>query len=224
MPIRINLLAEAQAAEEMRRRDPVKRAMWAGGFLVAALLAWASLLQGRITIHKVQASKLEGKIRELDTEYATVVESQKTLMETRQKLVALERLSTTRYLSGNLLDALQSAFVKDVKVVKVKTSFDYTMEAATKPKTNAFTVIEGKPATAAEQITVQIEALDASSNPGDRVNQYKETVAALPHLDEVFQGEEQEVRLTALNPPMQDANGRQYVLFTLECAYPENVR
>ena len=28
MPIRLNLLAEAQAAEDLRRRDPVKRALW----------------------------------------------------------------------------------------------------------------------------------------------------------------------------------------------------
>jgi len=27
MPIRINLLAEAQAAEDLRRRDPVKRSV-----------------------------------------------------------------------------------------------------------------------------------------------------------------------------------------------------
>ena len=39
MPIRLNLLAEAQALEESRRRDPVKRAVWAGVFLVLAL-AW----------------------------------------------------------------------------------------------------------------------------------------------------------------------------------------
>lgn len=41
MPIRLNLLAEAQAMEEMRRRDPVKRAIWVGSLLVAVALAWA---------------------------------------------------------------------------------------------------------------------------------------------------------------------------------------
>ena len=30
MPIRLNLLAEAQEAEEMRRQDPVKRALLVG--------------------------------------------------------------------------------------------------------------------------------------------------------------------------------------------------
>ena len=35
MPIRINLLAEAIADEDLRRRDPVKRAIYGGAFVVA---------------------------------------------------------------------------------------------------------------------------------------------------------------------------------------------
>jgi len=42
MPIRLNLLAEAQAAEEARRRDPVKRAIWIGALLVSVVLVWSS--------------------------------------------------------------------------------------------------------------------------------------------------------------------------------------
>ena len=48
MPIRINLLAEAQAAEEMRRRDPVKRAVWIAGALVLVVAAWVVFLQVKI--------------------------------------------------------------------------------------------------------------------------------------------------------------------------------
>jgi len=42
MPIRINLLAEALAEEDLRRRDPVKRAIFIGAFLVALSLVWFS--------------------------------------------------------------------------------------------------------------------------------------------------------------------------------------
>lgn len=42
MPIRINLLNEALAEEDMRRRDPVKRAIFIGVFLVAVSLVWFS--------------------------------------------------------------------------------------------------------------------------------------------------------------------------------------
>ena len=37
MPIRLNLLAEAQAAEEARRRDPVKRAIWLAALIIALM-------------------------------------------------------------------------------------------------------------------------------------------------------------------------------------------
>lgn len=224
MPIRINLLAEAQAAEELRRRDPVKRAMWVGVLLIAGVLAWASLLQARITLHKTQVSRLEAKMQDLEVEYGEVVASQKSLNESRQKLEALERLSANRYLSGNLLDALQRAYVENVKVVKIHTDFDYTLTAATKPKTNAFNVIQGKPATATERIKVRIQAMDDSANPGDRVNDYTEAVASLEHFNEVFKEEERDVKLDGLTPPQTDTTGKQFVLFTLECTYPEIVR
>ena len=45
MPIRINLLAEEQAAEEMRRRDPIKRALFAGAALAVLMLGWIGLTQ-----------------------------------------------------------------------------------------------------------------------------------------------------------------------------------
>ena len=45
MPIRINLLAEAKAAEELRRHDPVKRVIFVGALAVALTLVWSSSLQ-----------------------------------------------------------------------------------------------------------------------------------------------------------------------------------
>ena len=60
MPIRINLLAEAQALEEMRRKDPVKRAALAAGALVCLALVYSSYLQLRAGIARV----LSGEPRE----------------------------------------------------------------------------------------------------------------------------------------------------------------
>jgi Tfp pilus assembly protein PilN len=137
MPIRINLLAEAQAAEDLRRRDPVKRVLWIGACLVAAILAWASTLQARIVLRSTQLDTLEGKIKDLEGEYAGVVASQKALASARQNLNALERLRTNRFLTGNLLDTLQKVYVDDVRVVKLKTEFAYQKTAATSAKTNA---------------------------------------------------------------------------------------
>ena len=48
MAIHINLLAESQALEEMRRRDPVKRAIWVGAIVGALVLAWSGYLQVKL--------------------------------------------------------------------------------------------------------------------------------------------------------------------------------
>ena len=191
---------------------------------MALVLAWASTLQARITLQKGQVSSLEVQINDLKADYGKVVESQKKLMETRQKLAALESLHTNRYLAGNLMNALQKAFVEEVRLTKFKTEFKYTQTAATPAKTNGVTVVAGKPATSTESIKVQIEAVDASSNPGDKVSAYKETFASLPHVEQMFSGQLGEVKLTGLTAPMIDSSGRQYVAFTLECPYPEKVR
>jgi hypothetical protein len=52
MPIKINLLAEAQIAEDLRRSDPVKRAIFIGALLVALALVWSSSLQLEAMIAK----------------------------------------------------------------------------------------------------------------------------------------------------------------------------
>ena len=52
MPIRINLLAEAHAAEELRRKDPVKRGIYGAVVVVSCVLIWALTLQLKIMAAK----------------------------------------------------------------------------------------------------------------------------------------------------------------------------
>src|SRR5512133_552686 len=66
MPIRINLLAEQQAAEEARRRDPVKRALWVGGGLVALMVVWIVLLQLRLASAKAELNRYESKLQTVE--------------------------------------------------------------------------------------------------------------------------------------------------------------
>lgn len=223
MPIRINLLAEAQAAEESRRRDPVKRAIWMGSFLVAALLAYASLLQARVVLLKTTTGTLEAKIQSISADYEQAVADQQRLDTLRGKLAALDRLSTNRLLSGNMMNAIQRAATEDVRLMKVQMDFEYALQEETKPKTNSVTTIPGKPATSTERILLRLEAKDSSLNPGDRVEEYKAALGSLPYFANGL-SETNEIRLTGLTPPMAEANGSQYVLFTLECPYPEVTR
>lgn len=226
MPIRINLLAEAQAAEEARRRDPVKRAVWVGVMAVAAVLTWISVLQARITLQKSEKSRLEFAMQAINEQYEVAVKEQKELAAARSRLLALHRYSTNRFFTGNLLNALQQGVVEDVRLIKLNTTFNYAYTEATRPRTNsAGTVLEpGKPATSRERIVVTLQAEDACGSPGDLVNLYRQSVAALPHFAALGRSSEDTIRLTGLNPPATHPSGRSFVLFTLECAYPEVVR
>src|SRR5580765_5785017 len=59
MPIRLNLLAEAQAAAEMRRRDPVKRAIMASVVLIALALGWSGYLYLKSMMANSDLGKIE---------------------------------------------------------------------------------------------------------------------------------------------------------------------
>jgi hypothetical protein len=78
MPLRLNLLAETQALEDMRRRDPVKRAIWVGVFLGVAILLWSSSLQLKAMIVKGELNGFESKLAGRTNEFLQVLENQKS--------------------------------------------------------------------------------------------------------------------------------------------------
>src|SRR5437660_8253379 len=109
MPIRINLLADAQAAEELRRKDPVKRAILAGCILLVGVLSWSSTLQFRIMVSKGQLKALQGNWSSIEKNYQEAVESKRRSIEVEGKLAALQQLKTNRFLWGNALNAFQQS-------------------------------------------------------------------------------------------------------------------
>lgn len=222
MPIRINLLAEAQALEEMRRKDPVKRAIYGAVLLVLAMLAWSSSLQLKSMLSKSELSKLEGQIAVRSKEYQSVLDQQRELDEVNLKLGSLHRVATNRLLYGTLLNALQQSIIWDVQLVRVRVDQNYTFTDATKPKTNGAVIIPAKPATVAERVLLTLDAKDTGANPGDQVNKYRQAISAFPYFQERM-GTTNEVRLANLSAP-QVGQGKPSVLFTLECRYPEVVR
>jgi hypothetical protein len=224
MPIRLNLLAEDQAAEEMRRRDPVKRALWLGGLLVAATLVWSGALQLRTLAVNVQLSRLENDIATRTNDFQEVLQMQNRTREIETRLAALHQLATNRFLNGNLLNALQQTVVNDVELTRLKVDQSYVVTEATKDKTSSGgRVIRGKPATCTEKIVLTLEARDHSPNPGDQINPYKQTLAAHPYFQSLL-GHTNEVRLVALSAPTTTPEGRTFVQFTLECRLPEVTR
>ena len=222
MPIRINLLAEAQALEDQRRRDPVKRVILAGAVLLGLILAWSSSLMVKTMIVKGEVSRLENSLNSRTNEYRQILETQKMLGQDTLKLEALHQLATNRFLLGNLLDALQKATVDNVQLLRLKVDQQYVATEETKPKEeNSRAPV--KPATATEKIVLTLNAKDTSPIPGDAVNKFREALSSAPYFQNAL-GKTGGFHLTTLGAPQSDPDGRQCVLFTLEARFPEITR
>jgi len=225
MPIRINLLAEAQAAEELRRRDPVKRALWLCGLVVVLVLAWSSSLQVKIMREKEKLGTMERKLNAQANEYQQVIADQKRLVETDQKLASLRQLAANRFLWASVLNELQQTTVPDVQLLQLKSEQTFLVTEEVRPRTNEFNkVIPGKPATVTEKVALALKARDTGPGPGDQVAKFKDAIANAPYFQTLL-GKTNEVKLTNLSTPQTDADsGRPFVQFTLECRLPERVR
>lgn len=222
MPIRINLLAEALAEEELRRKDPIKRAIGIGVILVLLMLLWCSSLQLKSMIIGSGLKGLEAQISSRSNEYAQVTQSSRKLADINHKLESLHRLACTRLLYGNLLNALQHTVIPDVQLMRFRTEQTYVLTEAVKAKTNGSRIIAGKPATSTERIVLTLDAKDSSVNPGDQVNKFKQAVAECPYFRTTL-GTTNEVLLTSLSPPVKNVE-KPYEDFTLQCRYPEQTR
>lgn len=223
MPIRINLLAEAQAARDQRRKDPVKRSIWLAVLFVLLMLAWSSSLQLQSLLAKGELSRIEGELSSRSNEFHGVLEQQNQLNDVNNRLRALTSLATNRLLYGNVLAALQESLVPNVQLVRMRAEQSFSLVDVVKPKTNnAGKITPGRPASSTESTVVLLEARDTAPVPGDQVNVYRRTLADYPYFKEYLRTNE--VRLANLSAPQRTPDGKPFVMFSLECKYPEVVR
>jgi len=218
MPIRINLLAEALALEDQRRRDPVKRALWVAICIVLLMLAWSSSIQLKAIMAKGELGRIEGQLAARTNEFRQVLENQKNLADVKFKLASLRQLATNRLLYGTLLNALQQTTMDDVQLLRIRAEQTYVYTEGTKPKTNETRVIPGRLPTVTERIVLTLDAKDGGPNAGDQVNKFKQGLTDAAYFQS-FLGTTNEIRLANLSPPTPAG-----VQFTLECRFPEKTR
>jgi hypothetical protein len=214
MPIRINLLAETQAAEDLRRRDPAKRLIYCGAFLVALMLVWSSSLRLEAMMAKKEVGDRQTLIQTHTNEFNRILMDQKNMAAFKEKLGALNKLTNSRFLQGNLLNALQLVNVDGVQMTRLAVNQDYFYVAGTRAQTNGWVT---------EKIVVKIDARDSSTNPGDEVNKFKEAVASQSYFQTMLK-KTNGVQLVNLSASQVGPDGKPFVTFTLECNFPEQTR
>ena len=223
MPIRLNLLAEAQAAEDLRRRDPIKRMIFGAVLVVALMLVWWSWLQLRVMVANQHLSQVLAEIQSHTHAYQVVVVGQRKITEAKQNLAALQKLTSSRFLQGNLLEALQHATVSGVQLMRLRVDQNYVATLAGASVTNDTVVMPGRPGTVTESIAVSLDARDFSGGLGDQVNKFKDIIGQQPYFRSALD-KTNGVRLTNLSPPQVGPDGKPSVMFTVQCKYPEVTR
>jgi len=225
MPIRLNLLAEEQAAEEMRRRDPVKRAAWIGLFLVILILVWSSSLQLKLILDNGKLTQAEAKFSDKTNEVNKVIKNQKQLADANEKLAALNKLAANRFLHADVLDLLEHTTVDGVQLTRVRCEQSFTVVQEEKAKKVDGKIILGKPGSSTEKIVLTLEARDTSPNPGnDRITKYKEGLVQYPYFRKLNISTNEVLLKNRNSPQVDNETGGSFVLFSLECRYPDRVR
>jgi hypothetical protein len=212
MPIRINLLAEAQAAEDLRRRDPVKRLIAVGVLAVAAMLVWGSALQLKVMLANRDLTSAQYLIDTSTNQYQMAINDNNQIAAAKAKILALKKLTNARLLQGSLLNALQKVSVDNVQLTQIRVDQEFIPISQ-----------RGKPDAIMEKAVVILDARDSSANPGDQVAKFKAALAAQPYFKEMLDPTNG-IRLSDESAPQQGNDGKNYVAFSLECYFPDKTR
>jgi hypothetical protein len=226
MPIRINLLAEAQAAEELRRKDPVKRCLLAATILVLLAGSWAMVLQYKVLAAKKVLTNLDARWRSIEPNYQIAVESYRSVRDTEEKLAALQNLTTNRFLWGNVLNAMQLTLngIDDVTVTQLRAEQNYLLTEGTPNRTNGTTIVQGRPPTSTERVVMTIDGVDLSGTDGKRINRFKESIAGVPYFKDSL-NRTNGVLLTSRALQQGSKPGvAPAVNFSLQCYFQEKTR
>lgn len=225
MPIRLNLLAEAQAQEDMRRRDPVKRAYAIGIILVSAMLVWSLFLWLESVTYDREISSLEHILQVHSDQNKGVLNNLKKTGEINQKLAALQKLSTNRFLVGNLLNALQQTTLEDVQLSRLRLDDNLTFNEEVKP--GAAGNRAPKAASVTEKIILTLDAKDSCAKPGDLIPKFQQKISDAPYFEAMLnKADPQRVHLKegSYGQQQMGIDGKPFQPFTLECVFPEKTR
>jgi hypothetical protein len=226
MAIVLNLLAEQQHADEIRRRDPVRRTLMGsvltiGVALSFSLLSWLAAWQAQEDLKSVELRwlRLESENKQLSE---ALVKSRKV----EEDLNALTNLASSRFLWAPLLNAMQDCVIDRVQVsglradqasTPVKTE---TIAPKTREKSKVSKVVTTN---MVETIVLHIEANDYSNSQFSRL---QDIISSQPYFRRCLQTNGT-VRLASLNPPAKsdgENEERNFTHFKIEVAFPPVTR
>jgi hypothetical protein len=132
MPIKINLLAEQQAAEELRRKDPIKRAVFAGVALMVLMIGWIAMTQMQVWAARYELSTNLTRLTKVEESSKQAKNRQVASLDAESRLKALDRYAANRFFWGTFLDALQHVAVDNIRLTEVRAEQRYNVSESLK--------------------------------------------------------------------------------------------
>ncbi len=221
MPIRINLLAEEQYLAEMRRRDPVKRGAWLGGFMVFLMLLWWGWLlfsshnaKNALAGHEASIKRIEGKSKDTGDQIKKAGDIEKNIH-------GLNRMATNRVLWSACMNALQECTLEQIQITRVRGEQSYNVVPAVLSKERG----KSKPASSTERIVLVITARDYGRPEDETSIKLRDKILANPWFKQHL-AKENAISFKGFSNPTADKDDptRVFVSFTMECAFTEQVR
>ncbi|MGA2543625.1 MAG: hypothetical protein ABSG78_18915 [Verrucomicrobiota bacterium] len=221
MPIRINLMAEAQAAEEARRRNPVKLGIWIAGFCVALVGLWIAKVQMDIYFAKMDLNSLNAQWKAAEEKYNSVTNEEARIAVIQGKIAALDHLQTNRFLWGPVLNALQQTVVDPIQVTHIWGLQTY--EAEPNKSIGAGATMKTIPGMANfEKVKLFIAGKDYSP-AAEGYKKYEDTLNHYDFFAKIMGGRDGFTIDGAPGPKFPDAPGsaREFRVFTLTNQLPD---
>ena len=125
MPIKLNLLAEQIAAEDAKRRDPIKRSIALGIVLTAAFLLLIIWRQFTVRSAGQHFSGLTNRLTQIDEKFRLVKTNQAIWMDTEFRISSLNRFSSNKFLWGTFLNAVQECALPELRLTSLSGETTY---------------------------------------------------------------------------------------------------
>ncbi|MCX8155337.1 MAG: hypothetical protein N3J91_02590 [Verrucomicrobiae bacterium] len=186
MPIRINLLAEAQAEEELRRKDPVKRIILGAVGLVLVVVVWTGTLVMQAMAKQSELATTRQKLEQLKPRHEQIKRNDLVAVDARQKIERLHYYATNRFLWAPVLNALAQVctnnFATNITFNRLQTEQIFVELPAVKAVTNAAGQIltPARPEGIVERNRMVVDARDYGQEVDNNYNKFQTAMTESP--------------------------------------------
>jgi hypothetical protein len=219
MAITLNLLAEHQFAEEIKRRDPVRRTIVGSVIVLLLALGAVVVLSLYCWVADEEKKAVESHWQSLERQNKQLTDDLTKNRQIDKRLYALRTLASNRFLWGPVLNSLQDCVVDRVQVTGIRAEQTCSLLKIPPSKdSKSKTIITN----AVEKIVLNIEARDYANGQFSR---FQDSLSSHTYLHRLLTNGT--VRLTNLNPPVKsdgESAGRDFTIFRIEVAFPPITR